>query len=284
MTPEQLVENIIKIYRKCSDSTPCSYQKQVKLKRITNHTASSMIEDQIAAYISSKLDQKRKFTVYIDPQITVRKRKGTIRPDICIIDDAKNECVACFDIKNDLGYKRDSFFNFCKACKERDRLIQGKEAIFHTEKKDKDRLIISENIFKDAVTGIGWANIKTELLKNKLAENFGEKEVRLRIRLKQKDYRKIFNEYGKEVKEAIEHPYRKITISNKLRSCYIIVSPLNIAPEKLESHKNKLHSAGIPVYILLNKTHPNSRGRESETINDLNDGDIKLLNEYLQKL
>jgi hypothetical protein len=88
-----------------------------KITRGTSHSISSLSEDVFAKYISDLISDD--YEIWIDPQISVTnirntsgKRVKTFRPDICVYNKNKKKVDLIFDLKMDLGYKRNEFINY----------------------------------------------------------------------------------------------------------------------------------------------------------------------------
>lgn len=91
-----------------------------RIKRGTSHVISSITEDLFAAYID-QIVLGPEYQIWVDPQITINglmnssgKRPLLIRPDICIFHVKTRTIKAVFDIKMDLGYKRNEFIGQVK--------------------------------------------------------------------------------------------------------------------------------------------------------------------------
>lgn len=104
-----------------------------KLTRGTSHTISSYAEDIFAKFIADQCHKQ--FSVWIDPQISIKalpnttgKRKLLFRPDICVVNNINNCIQMIFDLKMDLGYKRNSFIKEVKAKLNELNVIKKHEA------------------------------------------------------------------------------------------------------------------------------------------------------------
>lgn len=111
MRGNELIKKIRKLYLDARKLPPLSNG----IMRCTNRIISAFVEDLFALYIKSHLRRKH-LEIWIDPQITIPKLKNkskkrifTFRPDICIYNKKKNQVIAVFELKMDIGYKRDIF-------------------------------------------------------------------------------------------------------------------------------------------------------------------------------
>jgi hypothetical protein len=128
--PEEFLARLHKEYLKASD--PIIPSKQIK--RGTSHTISSIAEDVFASYLEPKIH--RHYEIWIDPQISIDnlknksgKRSLLFRPDICIINCKTNRIEMIFDLKMDLGYKRNEFISQVKV-----RVAELNKIVKHTAK------------------------------------------------------------------------------------------------------------------------------------------------------
>ena len=115
MRPEKFLTKIRAAYVKARN--PVLPSKHIK--RGTSRSISSVAEDLFASYLESMIP--RDYEIWIDPQITINnlknksgKRSLLFRPDICIINCKTNRIEMIFDIKMDLGYKRNNFISQVK--------------------------------------------------------------------------------------------------------------------------------------------------------------------------
>ena len=108
--------------------------------RGTAHTISSLTEDIVAKYIADLTEVSR--LIWIDPQITVPtltnasgKRKLLFRPDLAIFNTKKNTIEMVFDIKMDLGYKRNEFVTQVTASTNRLEKIKSEKGFCNLNDK-----------------------------------------------------------------------------------------------------------------------------------------------------
>ena len=161
MQPKQFLTKIRKAYLEARKPT-------ISIKRIkrgTSRSISSIAEDLFASYLEPMLP--RDYEIWIDPQITIKnlknksgKRSFLFRPDICIISCKTNRIEMIFDIKMDLGYKRNKFIQQVE-----DRIIELNKIIKHTAKcslKEKDDELTFSNTLKWNYVVLSEHNITTE--------------------------------------------------------------------------------------------------------------------------
>jgi hypothetical protein len=115
MTDSDFIKQIIELYQKARLTT---YQIE-NIKRCKNRSISGFAEDLFAFYISGQVDKKN--LILIEPEIYFKRHNKTkkICPDISI--SVNNEIKQLWDLKMDLGFKRDNFIKFCE---DKDVLIK----------------------------------------------------------------------------------------------------------------------------------------------------------------
>ena len=105
MTHRQFLLQVIELYHKARK--PIFHNS--KIKRGRSNSIASAVEDLFAKFL---IDKIRCDAIYIDQPISVVGFKSQIYPDLVIV--RKNKIIALCDIKMDLGFKRNEFYNFCK--------------------------------------------------------------------------------------------------------------------------------------------------------------------------
>lgn len=180
MTQQDFIFKIREAYINARHYAYTPVSNSQSLTRGTSHSISSLVEDLFGCYCAEKINNSSDVTIYIDPQLSFRgtnlknksgKKSLLIRPDIAI---EKNGTINCmFDLKTDLGYKRNELY---KQAQERDNQI---EAIKKSSAKNKDgetknqkELNFSENL-KYIFVIISQGNIK----KNNLDDHI--RQIRL---------------------------------------------------------------------------------------------------------
>ncbi|MFM7015672.1 MAG: hypothetical protein ACKOX3_05020 [Bacteroidota bacterium] len=116
MTNKEFIKGIAELYVKARQTTfPAN-----NIRRGKSHSISSQVEDFFALYISTMVSDDTK--IYIDQPISFKLngKSKTIYADVAIIKDNKIQQV--WDLKTDLGWKRDSFVQFCK---DKIELVKG---------------------------------------------------------------------------------------------------------------------------------------------------------------
>lgn len=152
------------------------------LTRGTSHSISSITEDLFGCYCANKVLKPDNIKIFIDPPISFKgtglknkndKKSLLIRPDVVL---TKNSIATCFfDIKTDLGYKRNELFNQAKERNEQLKNIKGKNASCKDgQTKIKNSIHISDKI-KLIYVVISQGNIKKDVL-NKFIEDIRKLE------------------------------------------------------------------------------------------------------------
>lgn len=152
MKDEKFIEEIIQLY---FDARECKFQKgNQRIKRGRSHSISSLVEDLFASYISTIIDND--FEIFIDQPISykISDKSKTIYPDILIAKEG--EIFQLWDLKMDLGWKRDTFNEFCES---KEHLI---EALKNKKITLKDSFIKKEYNLNSSLT----YNIVVVSLKN----------------------------------------------------------------------------------------------------------------------
>ncbi len=139
MTQQDFIFKIRQAYINARNNVYIPVSNSQSLTRGTSHSISSLVEDLFGCYCAEKMNNSSDVTIYIDPQLSFRgtalknksgKKSLLIRPDIAI---EKNGTINCmFDLKTDLGYKRNDLY---KQALERDNQI---EVIKNSSAKYKD--------------------------------------------------------------------------------------------------------------------------------------------------
>ena len=136
MTKEKFVWYIREEYLKARKTVI----KDSKIIRGTSHSISSLSEDIFGKYISDLISSD--YEIWIDPQISVKdisnssgKRIKIFRPDVCVYNKLKKRIELIFDLKMDLGYKRNEFIEFVKKRSLELILIKRKDGIWNRNKE-----------------------------------------------------------------------------------------------------------------------------------------------------
>jgi len=104
MSPKGLFRELVNIYHNARN--PFFYHPNIKRGR--SHTIASKVEDLFAFFLSLNLTKDYQFLV----DQPLNKGKKQFYPDISIIDNGA--LIHAFDVKTDLGWKRNEFSNFCR--------------------------------------------------------------------------------------------------------------------------------------------------------------------------
>jgi hypothetical protein len=172
MTDREFIEKIITLYRNARQTTfPVD-----NIKRGKSHSISSQVEDLFAFYISELVDNN--IEILIDQPISFNLfgKSKTIYADIAMIKD--NVVYQVWDLKTDLGWKRDSFVQFCK---DKILLVKGasgqilklKDGEFKTERILKFSDNLTFNIVVVSGKNISTAKGERNIVETKNLENVG---------------------------------------------------------------------------------------------------------------
>jgi len=104
MTPKELFRQLVYLYRNARN--PVFYHPSIKRGR--SHSISSQVEDLFAFFLSLNLTKDYQF--FVDQPLNLGKRQ--FYPDISVVENRK--LIHAFDVKTDLGWKRNDFSDFCK--------------------------------------------------------------------------------------------------------------------------------------------------------------------------
>ena len=104
MTSKELFRQLVYLYRNARN--PVYYHPSIKRGR--SHTIASQVEDLFAFFLSLNLTKDYQFLV--DQPLNLGKKQ--LYPDISILEMGK--LIHAFDVKTDLGWKRNDFTQFCE--------------------------------------------------------------------------------------------------------------------------------------------------------------------------
>lgn len=96
-----------------------------RVRRGRSHSISSITEDLIAGYLVS--NDKTIDTIYVDQPLSIRSKKKQIYPDLIIV--RKGVIQAFIDVKMDLGWNRNGFFDLCSLHREIAKSVRGTECV-----------------------------------------------------------------------------------------------------------------------------------------------------------
>ncbi|MBF0595815.1 MAG: hypothetical protein HQL22_12735 [Candidatus Omnitrophica bacterium] len=197
MTSKKFIEEVHRLYQKANSST----YPVARVRRGTQHTISSRVEDLFACYCAGK--SKKGYEIWIDPQISVKgernisgRRPFLFRPDVCIVHLPTREVRAIFDLKMDLGHKRE-FIQFVdhavKDLKSKIRAHRAKCASLFIDEHEEYPLKLSPSLkwvyiicsdgnipqdtFKDILSGMK-AYKKTAMAFNIVDGHLNQKELK----------------------------------------------------------------------------------------------------------
>jgi hypothetical protein len=213
MTNKELIEKVIDLYKEAR----VTINLKKNIRRGRSHSISSKVEDLMAVYISEFLSDNSgvlpdNIELLIDQPFTYHIDKTyAIYPDIAVIKD--NKVVKLFDIKMDLGWKRD-FYPFCKKKQELIDEIQGidvktKDGVtkekksYHISQTVKYNIIIisNKNISQKKreenelrIATLDKKKIEVFILTQEIHPNNYDEQVVKNIQLRQLDFDNLKNE------------------------------------------------------------------------------------------
>jgi len=189
MTANNFIEQIILLYQ---NARLIKYNDK-KISRGRSHSISSSVEDLFANYLAGLNAEIDK--ILVDQPISVDRH--TFYPDISIV--RANELIAFFDIKMDLGWKRNELTNIFLNYKSKLENIHGKIGTMRNGiSKDKIEYKISNSAIYDIVL-ITDQNINPAVLDKHLSNIGTNKYVQVHILSKHKHP----NSYGIKVSELM---------------------------------------------------------------------------------
>ncbi|MEI8278794.1 MAG: hypothetical protein WCG87_03465 [Bacteroidota bacterium] len=155
MTDIEFIKSIVELYRKAR----LTFFPAGNIKRGKSHTISSQVEDLFALYISDIVNSK--IEILIDQPISFSHNNvsKTIYADIAMIKD--DLIYQIWDIKTDLGWKRDIFPQFCKDKDELVNSIKSKDAKFKNREDNTSRQLKFSSDFTFNIVVISCKNIST---------------------------------------------------------------------------------------------------------------------------
>lgn len=141
MTPQIFFKEIVSLYHKAR----IPLYKSPRIKRGESRPVPSQVEDLFAKYLDGIVPEN--IEILVAPIITfkINNKDSTIKPDICLLRN--NVAFAFYDLKMDLGYKRNEFFPNCE--KYYMRMGELKSIVCQTKdgiSKNKRKINISKSI------------------------------------------------------------------------------------------------------------------------------------------
>ncbi|MBF0594977.1 MAG: hypothetical protein HQL22_08405 [Candidatus Omnitrophica bacterium] len=203
MTPQQFIKEIHRLYQKADFSTHVASN----VRRGTQQTKLSMVEDLFACYCAGK--SKKGYEIWVDPKITVKgevnssgRRPFFFQPNVCIVHLPTREIRAIFDLKMDLGHKREFIKvvdHAVKDLKSKIRAHGAKCAALFIDENDEYPLKLSPSLkwvyiicsdgnvpqekFKDILSGMK-AFKKTAVALNIVDGHLNQKELKATANIK----------------------------------------------------------------------------------------------------
>ncbi len=115
MSAKELFRQLVYVY--VNARKPLFYHPNIRRGR--SHSVSSKVEDLFAYFLSINLTEDYKF--YVDQPMSIGKNR--LYPDIAVAKDGHVKHI--FDIKTDLGWKRDKIVEFCSETQERLKIFEN---------------------------------------------------------------------------------------------------------------------------------------------------------------
>ena len=159
MSPIELFKQLVFLYRNARN--PAFYHPNIKRGR--SHTIASQVEDLFAFFLSLNLTKDYLFLV--DQPLNLGKKQ--FYPDISIIES--EILIHAFDVKTDLGWKRNEFSNFCSDKDIEIRDFFGSELSVTDGISKKKFTINAAPEFHYHVVVLSGCNIKKEKLEKHLS-------------------------------------------------------------------------------------------------------------------
>lgn len=160
MTPKDFIGRVISLYQ---DARISKYANS-KISRGRSHSISSLVEDLFASFLIISDQEIDK--ILVDQPVFVEGIVSTFYPDISVIRDGM--ITAFFDLKMDLGWKRDGLKVLCEKDKELIQAIRTKSCTFKDgSTKERGSYVISKSAVYDIVI-ISDQNIAKTKLESQL--------------------------------------------------------------------------------------------------------------------
>ncbi|GAB3499361.1 hypothetical protein GCM10027341_22480 [Spirosoma knui] len=152
MTDKDFIKAIVDLYRS-SRLTTFSVENVTRCK---NRPISGFAEDTLAFYISHHIDTKNGIFIEPEVQVLLNGKKKMICPDVLILR-TNGSVKQMWDIKMDLGRRRDSFVQFCKDKSQLVNNIKGTTATFSGRE-----IVFSDELTFNIVVIISDTNISKQ--------------------------------------------------------------------------------------------------------------------------
>jgi hypothetical protein len=159
MNEKQFLTNIIRLYhnaRKPVFANP-------KIRRGRSHSVASAAEDFFALFLAEKIKCD---LLYVDQPISFDGYKARFYPDIVVIKS--KQVIALCDLKMDLGWKRNSLYDFCKRHAKLLAKIRGKKCKIRDGITKEDKFYLVSKKASLNVVIITDQNINSKILKTHL--------------------------------------------------------------------------------------------------------------------
>jgi len=166
MTQKEFIEKIRAAYIAAREFVYTPTTNLQALTRGTSHSISSLTEDLFGCYCTEKIANSDNIKIHIDPQLSFRgtglknksgKKSLLIRPDLLLTNNSVANCM--FDIKTDLGYKRNELYNQAKERNDQIDIIKNETAFCKDGKSKVEEKIKFSNEIKFIYIVLSQGNI-----------------------------------------------------------------------------------------------------------------------------
>lgn len=122
---QDFIRKVIELYHQAR--LPAFGQKSTRIQRGISRPIPELIEDLFAAYLDKKLIDG--YQIFVNHKLSIpidNKKPVNMQPDISLVKNGK--ALVFFDLKNDLGYKRNDFIDWLKNKNKLIECIRGMNA------------------------------------------------------------------------------------------------------------------------------------------------------------
>lgn len=190
MTPEELFRQLVYCY--VNARKPAFYHP--KIARGRSHTVSSKLEDLFAYFLSLNLTEDYQFLV--DQPLNYGRKQ--LYPDISLIQESVVRHM--FDVKTDLGWKRNEFPQFCKDQQEKLAQFVGQQLSATDGVRKKKFKIRAFNPLNYHIVIISGQNISRSSLDDNLSQVSSLPNVHVYVLFPEQHP----NHYGDDIEDFIE--------------------------------------------------------------------------------
>jgi hypothetical protein len=173
MNPQNFFEEVIELYQNARKAK----FKHSQIFRGRNSSISSDLEDLLALYLAK--NSKDNYSYFVDQPIKVNDTKNNKYPDIILFE--KEKIFHLIDVKSDIGWHRNTMFEFCE---EWNQIIENWKLKDFSLKTGEEKKLISGNFDKNLklhIVIISLKNSGKKILEDEKAINKKLKNIRLYI-------------------------------------------------------------------------------------------------------